>query len=196
MKLNEIFFSIQGEGYHSGTAAVFIRTANCNFSCSFCDTDFSENMTLTGAGILKHIKSFPVKFVVITGGEPTLQTEAISDLISLLHTDGYYVSLETNGSSLNRMGADWITVSPKDWVDPGLCTWLCKQGDELKLLYNKQDLSFYENSDFSHYFLQPISNSNFDLNIQQPSLQQIVEIIKKHPKWRLSLQLHKILHIQ
>ena len=112
MKINEIFYSLQGEGYFSGTPSVFIRFCGCNLNCSFCDTDHNTaNMELSDEDILSVIAEWPSRHVVLTGGEPSLQVT--SELISKLHDKGYYVQAETNGTVRLPDAIDWITCSPK-----------------------------------------------------------------------------------
>jgi organic radical activating enzyme len=198
--INEIFYSIQGEGFHTGTPAVFIRTAGCNLACDYCDTDFTEKERLSRLGVLKRMAAFPCKFVVITGGEPTIQKTALRSLIKLLHEKGYFVALETNGTSTDTLGADWITVSPKSHLPD---QWKLRRGNELKLIYEKQDLPLYENSDFSHYFLQPKEirtgkpgKGKRDIQKTRKQWRDTIAAVKKNPKWRLSLQIHKELGIK
>jgi organic radical activating enzyme len=197
--VNKIFFSIQGEGFHTGTPAVFIRTAGCNLACSWCDTDFVLKQKIPLQSIIQQIEEFPSKFVVLTGGEPTLQAESISKLVILLHKRSYYVALETNGTSLNTMGADWITVSPK--LSQG-GEWILKKGDELKLVYEQQDLSFFKDSQFTYYFLQPMEirtqkggAGNRDIARTREQWVNTVEAVINNPGWKLSFQIHKELGI-
>ena len=132
LRISEIFYSLQGEGFHSGTPAVFIRGAGCNLACTFCDTDFSLKEKLTPEEIVERIAQYPAKFVVLTGGDPTIQPEGFKKLIGLLHQAGYYVTMETNGTSADTLGVDWITVSPK--LSQG-GEWMLRKGNELKLVY-------------------------------------------------------------
>ena len=152
LRISEIFYSLQGEGYHAGTPAVFIRGAGCNLACAFCDTDFSLKARRAPHEILEEIAQFPSRFVVLTGGEPTIQAEGFRALTSLLHENGYTVTMETNGTSLDTLGVDWVTVSPK--MSQG-GAWVLRTGNELKLVYEGQELGFFEDSRFEHYFLQP-----------------------------------------
>jgi organic radical activating enzyme len=197
LRITEIFHSIQGEGYHAGTAAVFVRGTGCNLACDFCDTDFSPRESLTPEAALERVAAYPCRFVVLTGGEPTLQPRGFRALVDLLHARGYFVTLETNGGSEDTLGADWVTVSPK-LSQKG--KWLLKRGQELKLVYEGQDLSSYEESAFDHYFLQPkeIRTAKWgkgerDEEATRREWERTAAAVMAHPRWKLSFQLHKVL---
>ncbi len=111
MKVNEIFYSLQGEGYYTGHPAVFLRLSGCNLSCPFCDTKHQTYTEMTDDQIVKHISQYPARHIVITGGEPGLQLT--SAFIHLLHAHNWYVQVETNGITPIPDNADWITCSPK-----------------------------------------------------------------------------------
>jgi 7-carboxy-7-deazaguanine synthase len=195
LNITEIFHSIQGEGFHAGTSAVFIRGTGCNLACDFCDTDFSPRERLTPLEIADRIAGFPCRFVVLTGGEPTIQAKGFRALVHLLHERGYYVTLETNGTSADTLGADWVTVSPK-LSQKG--AWVMRSGQELKLVYESQDLGFYEASEFDHYFLQPkeIRTAQWgggerDVAATRDEWKKTSQAVMAHPRWKLSIQLHK-----
>ena len=139
-KINEIFYSIQGEGYYTGVPAIFIRFSGCNLNCEFCDTDHSLGKIMSDEEILDIIRKFPAKHVVLTGGEPSMQLDDC--FLSLLKAQGFYLQIETNGTLTKGFDAvtrwcDWITCSPKkDCVR--------KQMDELKVVYLSQDMSVYK----------------------------------------------------
>ena len=194
LRITEIFHSIQGEGFHTGTPAVFVRGTGCNRACDFCDTDFSPRERLTPSRVLERIAGYPCRFVVLTGGEPTLQP-GFRALIGSLRAQGYYVALETNGSSADTLGADWVTVSPK-LSQKG--KWVLKRAQELKLVYEGQDLSFYEDSEFEHYFLQPKEirtapwgGGERDRERSLAERERTVRAVLASPRWKLSIQLHK-----
>ena len=199
LRITEIFHSIQGEGFHAGTPAVFIRGTGCNLPCDFCDTDFSPREKLSPAQILERIAGYPCRFVVLTGGEPTIQP-AFRALVDLLRARGYYVTMETNGSSEDTFGVDWVTVSPK-LSQKG--KWVLKRAQELKLVYESQDLSFYEDSEFAHYFLQPKEirtapwgGGERDRDRTRAEWDKTVRAVMENPKWKLSIQLHKELGVR
>ena len=114
MKVNEIFYSLQGEGAHTGTPAVFIRLSGCNLKCPFCDTDFKSYTEMSESEIVAEVNrlSGRCKNVVITGGEPTIVNTEI--LIDLLHANNYFVMMESNGTKQPPYNLDWLTVSPKE----------------------------------------------------------------------------------
>lgn len=182
-RVNEIFYSLQGEGYWTGRAAVFVRLSGCNRACPFCDTDFSDFTPMSSAQIAEAAAAFPARFVVITGGEPTLQLD--DELVKALKEKGFYISIETNGSLPVPAGVDWVTCSPK--TPP----YAIDRIDELKVVYQGQDVEAVADSfdTFSPKFLylQPCSGLN---------TAEVVEYVKAHPRWRLSLQTHKLLDIR
>lgn len=199
LRIAEIFHSIQGEGFHAGRPAVFVRGAGCNLACDFCDTDFSLRERLTPSAILERIRGYPARFVVLTGGEPTVQP-GFRVLVGLLRAEGYYVALETNGTSEDTLGADWVTVSPK-LSQKG--TWVLRQAQELKLVYEGQDLGFYEDSRFEHYFLQPKEirtapwgGGERDAERSRAERDRTVAAVLARPNWKLSIQLHKELGLR
>jgi len=192
MKLNEIFYSIQGEGFWTGTPAIFIRFAGCNLNCNFCDTDFAFKFDIMPSKLLNNISSYKSKHIILTGGEPALQLDinkkGYSEFIRILRSKGYYIQIETNGTIKLPNNIDWITVSPKDIEYPK--SWIIKKGDELKIINQGQDIKQYENLDFKYYYLQPCEiggNYNFKDTIKK---------IKENPKWKLSIQIQKLLKIK
>lgn len=200
LRIAEIFYSVQGEGHHAGTPAVFVRGAGCNLSCDFCDTDFSLKEKLAVEDVAARIAEFPAKFVVLTGGDPTIQPGGFRALVDLLHARGYYVTMETNGTSTDTLGVDWVTVSPK--LSQG-GDWKLRKGDELKLVYEGQDLAFYEDSDFAHYYLQPkeIRTGRFgkgerDVAATRAEWDKTFAAALARPRWKFSFQVHKELGVR
>ena len=179
-KINEIFYSLQGEGFYTGSAAVFVRFSGCNLKCSFCDTEHESGTYLTDEEIICRINQYPAKMVILTGGEPSLWID--QHLIDQLHATGKYICIETNGTRALPEGIDWITCSPK----PGGKVQLAKM-DEVKVVYTEQDVTPFLKLDASFYYLQPCSGLN---------TKEVVEYILNHPEWRLSLQTHKLIDIQ
>ncbi len=209
--VKESFYTLQGEGAHSGRPAVFCRFASCNLwsgreadragaVCRFCDTDFI-GADGTGGGKFATPDAlatavaarWPVgtprarPYVVCTGGEPLLQLD--EPLIAALHARGFEVAVETNGTRPAPSGLDWICVSPKAAAPLKLT-----RGDELKLVYPQsepeaQPERFAELA-FRHFFLQPLDGPDRDANTQAA-----VAYCLDHPQWRLSLQTHKWLGI-
>lgn len=179
-KINEIFYSLQGEGFYTGTPAVFIRFSGCNLTCSFCDTRHEEGVLMSDEEILAEVKKYPAVTVILTGGEPGLYVD--SEFVALLHQAGRYVCIETNGTCALPDNIDWVTCSPKQGVKLGIT---CM--DEVKVVYEGQDIAVYELLPAEHFFLQPCSGKN---------VSETVACVMDHPKWRLSLQTHKLIDIR
>ena len=211
--VKEIFYSLQGEGAQAGRPAVFCRFSGCNLwsglerdrasaVCQFCDTDFVGSEGPDG-GIFETAEKLadaisarwpdnasiplaPHPFVVCTGGEPLLQFD--EQATQALHRRGFEVAVETNGTRLVPAGVDWLTVSPKAGVDL-----LVHSGNELKLVYPQggAEPQDYEGLDFDHFFLQPMDGPAVAKNTSLA-----VEYCLSHPRWRLSLQTHKMLGLR
>lgn len=179
-KVNEIFYSLQGEGYYVGTPAVFLRLSGCNKCCDFCDTDHASGEDLTAEEIVKRIAAFPARHLVITGGEPTLQID--SDLLRAIKAEHFYVQVETNGSKAVPVEVDWVTCSPKE------PPYEIDRVDELKIVYLGQDVEQIASLfNCPRLFLQPCSGKN---------IASVIEYTLAHPRWRLSLQTHKLISIK
>ena len=192
MKINEIFYSIQGEGFFTGTPVVFVRFAGCNLACDFCDTNHQGYKEYTEDEIIAEIKKYTVDHVVLTGGEPTLQIT--KSFIDKLHEAGKFIQVETNGTI--PLGHDiefdinWITCSPKHKpVSIGRI-------NELKVVYQGQDMSQYDGLKALPYcfYLQPCDTKDEQKN--RENLQATIDYIMQHPKWRLSLQTQKIINVR
>ncbi len=190
LKVAEIFYSIQGEGYFSGVASIFIRLHGCNLSCDFCDDlkhkgDFKE---YSYEEVLDKIKEYPSKRVIITGGEPTIYD--LKDFIEALHVKDYFVAVETNGFRFeNIKNADWITYSPKDWDN------IKTEGfDEVKFILSKESdirpvLDFESDKPI---YIQPM---NFMDKPNRENVDFCIDFVLKNPNFKLSVQLHKYLGV-
>lgn len=182
-RVNEIFYSIQGEGRWTGTAVVFLRFSGCNLRCAFCDTSHQSGEELTLEQIVTEARLVSQNSVVmvITGGEPMLQLDRALTQALRSH---WRLHLETNGTiCVPEDFVDWITVSPKQGQP-----WVQRKGDELKVVYQGQDLEQYlVDSAFDYLYLQPCSMKNAE---------ETVQAVKEHPEWRLSIQTHKLLKIR
>lgn len=179
-KVNEIFYSLQGEGYFTGTAAVFLRFSGCNRHCDFCDTAHQSGRDMDADEIVAAVSAYASHHLVITGGEPTLQLD--SDLLRKLKLAGFFVQIETNGSLPVPPEVDWVTCSPKD------APWGIDRIDELKIVYQGQDVEAVAALlPAPRLYLQPCSGLN---------IAETVAYILAHPRWRLSLQTHKLIDIQ
>lgn len=179
-KINEIFYSLQGEGYFTGTPAVFLRFSGCNRRCPFCDTDFASYIEMSTGDIIAKISKYPSRHLVITGGEPTLQLD--SELVRAIKNEKFFIQIETNGSNPVPSGVDWITCSPKD------APWNIDRIDELKVVYRGQDVEMIAKLlPAPRRFLQPCSGKN---------VKETIDYILRHPQWHLSLQTHKLIDIR
>ena len=181
-RVNDIFYSLQGEGRNTGRAAIFIRFAGCNLKCPFCDTDFAQYEEMSDEDILNRIKSYPSRFVVLTGGEPSLQVDR--QLVDLLHKHGYELAMETNGTHPIVDGIDWITCSPKGNTQIKRC-------NELKCIFEETTLEPDDHGIIAEYkYLQPCDVQDAERNAQ--IVKRCFDYILQHPEWRMSLQTHKL----
>jgi len=205
--VKEIYFTLQGEGYHTGRPAVFIRFTGCNLwtglewdrqsaICNWCDTDFvgtdgpngGKYSAIEITNIISDLwpESQPSRpYIVCTGGEPLLQMD--NTLIETIHDAGFEIGLETNGTILPPQGIDWICVSPKSKAD-----FILKKGNELKIVFPQSGINpqQHENLEFDHFFIQPMDGEK-----QKENIKKSEEFVFKHPQWKLSLQTHKIVGI-
>lgn len=208
--VKEIYYTLQGEGAHTGRPAVFVRFAGCNLwtgreedrataICTFCDTDFvgtdgpgGGKFKTAEALAMAIAKAWPTArtkqhrpYVVCTGGEPLLQLD--EQLVHALHDEGFEIGVETNGTQQPPEGIDWICVSPKAGAVLTLTT-----GNELKLVFPQEEAmpAHFEGLAFEQFFLQPMDGPDVAANTQAA-----MAYCLEHPQWRLSLQTHKILDI-
>jgi 7-carboxy-7-deazaguanine synthase len=206
--VKEMFYTLQGEGAHAGRAAVFCRFAGCNLwsgrevdrsaaICQFCDTDFvgtdgdgggrfatAEELAAAVAAKWPQNDSAH-RFVVCTGGEPLLQLDP--ELIDALHQQHFEIAIETNGTIAVPEGVDWVCVSPKAGTQLAVTG-----GDELKVVYPQQtDPRTYTQLAFTHFFIQPMDGPD-----AKDSLRAAIQFCGENPRWRLSLQTHKLIGIR
>ena len=204
-RINDIFYSLQGEGYNTGRAAVFIRFAGCNLRCPFCDTEFDSYREMSDEAILTAVEALTSEYglqasdyrllVVLTGGEPTLQVDEA--FVDLLHEHGYEVAMESNGTRPAPQNLDWLTVSPKS-LPPTLSQRSGRMPDELKVVFTTEEnleqqlpnLPLPMEGVRGRLFLQPCDTG--DARRNAAIVEQCVDYIKQHPQWRLSLQTHKL----
>lgn len=206
--VKEIFLTLQGEGAQAGRTAVFCRFAGCNLwsgreadrqtaQCQFCDTDFVGMDGTDGgrfesadglADAIQHVwgENPESRFVVLTGGEPLLQVD--HDLINALHARGFEIAIETNGTIEPPPGIDWICVSPKAGTEL-----LILSGNELKLVFPQEGAppETFDNLAFEHFSLQPMHGPQLAKNTALS-----IDYCLHHPKWRLSVQVHKLIDIR
>jgi len=210
--VKEIYYTLQGEGAHTGRPAVFLRFAGCNLwsgreqhreqsICRFCDTEFVgvdgpgggrfESPNALATAVSKYwgaSKAGAKPYVVCTGGEPLLQLDIAA--IDALHEAGFEVGVESNGTIPAPNGIDWLCVSPK-----GNAKLLQLSGDELKLVFPQIEKtaqpSEFEHLAFQHFYLQPMDCSSRDDNTRRA-----IDYCKQNPRWKLSMQTHKYLGIE
>ena len=206
--VKEMFLTLQGEGVHAGRRAVFVRFAGCNLwsgreqdrataVCRFCDTDFVGTDGLGGGkfadarALADAVAGFwgtgtQDRFVVLTGGEPMLQTD--DAIVDALHTAGFRIAIESNGTLPVHPGIDWVCISPK----AGSVV-VQRHGDELKLVWPQPgtDIADIETWDFANLLLQPLDDPQADANRDA-----CVALVMERPQWRLSLQTHKMLGLR
>ena len=205
--VKEIFLTLQGEGVHAGRRAVFLRFAGCNLwtgreedrttaVCQFCDTDFvgmdGENGGRYSADALASKvaelwgEGSDHRYVVITGGEPMLQVD--DAIVDALHAEGFTIAIESNGTIATHPGIDWVCISPKAGSEV-----IQHTGDELKLVWPQpgSDTNAMEVWNFQNHLIQPMDSG--DESINRFNIKAATAFVNAHPKWRLSLQNHKIL---
>ncbi len=202
--VKEAFLTLQGEGVQAGSRAVFLRFAGCNLwsgreqdrataECRFCDTDFvgtdGENGgKFGGADVLAAMveqlwgEGRDHRLVVVTGGEPMLQFDAA--LLEALHARGFRVAMESNGTLAALPGIDWLCVSPKAATEV-----VQRSGDELKLVWPQDGIDFdeLERWDFTHRLIQPMDGAE-----REAALAASIALVMERPRWRLTLQAHKV----
>ena len=185
-KVKEIFYTIQGEGFHAGEPAVFVRLSGCNLSCPWCDTDHLKGETMSIPDIVRTVKAlWPSKetapFVVLTGGEPSLQVD--EQLIKSLNAMEAFIAIETNGTHELPEGIDWITCSPK----PNSFLRL-KSADEVKVVYDgvTNPELWRKELHADYWLLQPLHDG------KTSNIDEVTAYILAHPTWCLSVQLHKL----
>ncbi len=194
-RINEIFYSLQGEGFHSGTPAVFVRFSGCNLRCAFCDTQHQAGEMLSLQEIVDEVNKYPnAPLLVLTGGEPSLFIDEafVAELKQKTHKT---IAIETNGTRPLPSSLDWVTLSQKSAFEGGdLEPCVLKQCDELKVVYLGQDLAQYKDIVAKHRFLQPCFCE--DETERLANMKACVEAVMQNPGWRLSMQIHRVLNIQ
>ncbi len=206
--VKEMFLTLQGEGVQAGRRAVFVRFAGCNLwsgreqdrasaICRFCDTDFVGVDGLGGgrfadaAALVAAVEGFwgesrNERFVVLTGGEPMLQVD--DALVDALHTAGFFIAIESNGTIAAHPGIDWVCISPKAGSEV-----VQRSGQELKLVWPQAgiDPAEVEGWDFANHLLQPLDDPRADENREA-----CIAVVMERPRWRLTLQTHKMLGLR
>ena len=195
-KVNEIFYSYQAEGFWAGKPAIFIRFAECNLRCDFCDTEFLTGIDMSVAEIMANIRDYKTNFVVLTGGEPLMNDT--TELVEALKAEDFYIAVETNGMYLPKHDLfDWITLSPKN------DKLKLKKCNELKVLLGIDEIPETYGIESEHKFISP-KNPTHDKAIGSHSAdffssniaQYCYRYILKHPEWRLTFQTHKAIGVK
>lgn len=200
-RVNEIFYSLQGEGLWTGTPMVFVRLSGCNLHCPFCDTAHQEGVPMSAGAILDKVREVGggCRIICLTGGEPLLQAD--EDLIEAFSLVGFSVHVETNGTFPLPPGIDWVTFSPKLDFDSG-GTIRLEHADEVKVVFRRAfsqadillreaQVERWARVSAQDHSLQPC----FDAKTGQSNIEETVAYILSHPHWRLSLQTHRLLNI-
>jgi 7-carboxy-7-deazaguanine synthase len=206
--VKEMFLTLQGEGVNAGARAVFVRFAGCNLwsgreedrataICRFCDTDFVGIDGLGGgrfadaAALVEAVEGHwgpgrDKRFVVLTGGEPMLQID--DALVEALHARGFRIAIESNGTLTVHPGIDWVCISPKAGSEV-----VQRRGDELKLVWPQAgtDIEAIESWDFAHFLIQPMDSAEAEANTRAA-----IAVAMERPRWRLTLQTHKMLGLR
>lgn len=197
-KINDIFYSLQGEGTHTGVPSVFVRFSGCNLKCNFCDTNHQDGKMMTDEEIIEEVNSYPCEWIILTGGEPSLWIDS-SFVSHLKMMTDKKVAIETNGSNHVPFEIDWVTVSPKIGVE-GVADYDLKvdYADELKVVDIGQDLEQYFTMPFvrpsTRMFLQPCFVEDPDQC--RLNRNRTISRVLADPRWTLSVQTHRFLQIQ
>ena len=200
-RINEIFYSLQGEGAHAGVPCVFVRFCGCNLRCTFCDTAHEQGVEMSDADIVAYINTYPAEWIVLTGGEPSLWID--DDFVHTLHVaTGKKIAIETNGTHRIPQETDWVTLSPKFGMTTpeysSEAARICVQrADEIKVVDTGQPLE--------PYFTLPQARSNTMMFLQPcyvddqaafaSNVARTIQRVKDDPRWRLSVQLHRYLQL-
>lgn len=197
-KINEIFYSLQGEGHHTGYPSVFIRFSGCNLQCPFCDTHHNDGVVMNDTDIIRAINLYKADWVVLTGGEPSLWID--SDFIRLIkQATGKKVAIETNGTHKLPDGIDWVTVSPKTGIKDmiGDAEIKVDRANEIKVVDVGQELDGYFDlpckGEDTLMYLQPCYVT--DARVRESNTLRTVRRVLEDPRWTLSLQTHRYLGI-
>ena len=195
IKVREIFYSLQGEGARAGEASIFIRLAKCNLNCWFCDTDWSYGTNMTPEEILKEISNYNCKWIIWTGGEPTLQLT--DELAQFFKAKGYKQAIETNGTNRVSKFIDYVTVSPKPQSPPEVLNQNFPRGvDEIRYPISRGDIipKIEDLPPAQNYFVSPVflgtKKQRFEL--EKRNVLYCIDYVKENPGWRMSIQQHKI----
>lgn len=189
MKVNEIFYSLQGEGARAGEPSIFVRLSDCNLRCDFCDTEFTSGTEMTVEQILQELRKFPGMTIVWTGGEPTLQLT--EEICNEFQAAGYKQCIETNGTGKVPSAIDFISLSPK------VAEHIVKKNvpicDEVRYVRGPGQAIPEPATDASFYYVSPMAKGD---QIPLDSLEHCIALCLRNPRWRLSVQQHKVWRVR
>ncbi len=190
LRLVEVFESLQGEGAHTGTPAVFVRFSKCSAKCLWCDTPYEEvNEVMSAANLLDLCLQFKSRYVIFTGGEPALQLTG--DIVRAFKRAGFTTSIETNGAhDVSSLGLDWITVSPKMHVAGGTKRWVQRAGHELKVVWDT-DTDFTQILDYAAKGAFGLKYVSPEWESRDVTLTRCIAFCLENPSWKLTFQNHK-----
>lgn len=191
LRLVEWFWTFQGEGYHWGRRALFVRVPFCNLTCSWCDTEFNKFEKITEEDFIEFAKAEPTRFAVLTGGEPMLNKQS-PRIVEILKSLGFEIACESNGTAAIIDGIDFVTISPKREADYKIHADAAMKANEVKIVVDDGfDFDVCRNiQDQDWTKLVRLSLSPEFGNFNQ-SIKRIEDFIKENPRWRISLQTHK-----
>tara|TARA_R100001086_G_scaffold201328_2_gene117501 strand:- start:282 stop:902 length:621 start_codon:yes stop_codon:yes gene_type:complete len=205
LRVNDIFYTIQGEGYHAGTPSIFIRLSQCNLTCSFCDTEFLYGEPRPVDWIITEVKKKgqDCKFIVLTGGEPSMHD--IGPLVRELKKNKYYVMIETNGMFKLPKELDWVCCAPK--IRPQSKKHIVKTANEFKFVVGVGGkMPNIEGLSAEHFWLSPMNHTSINKKIKvgekgctevSPSAASYcVKMVKDNPRFKLNLQMHKYIGVE
>ena len=201
MKINDIFYTIQGEGSFAGTPAIFIRLSDCNLACKFCDTEFLSGSEMKIGEIVSKCLEYQCRFIVLTGGEPTMNDE-LPELAMHLKRNGFFVTIETNGMfDIDTTFLDWICLSPKS----GWKSIKIKRCHDLKFVVKKGGKIPHIPNMFKYErkFISPMNETSGEKigtkscdKLNKENTDYCIDLIKENPGWILNLQTHKIIGVE
>lgn len=190
MKINEVFYSLQGEGNRVGTSNIFVRFSGCNLACGYCDTEFESGVVHTNETLIDEISRYDCRSIIFTGGEPAIQLIQNKALIQELKKFGYFLAIETNGTiNVDDLNLDWITVSPK------VAEHAIKQKVAMEVKYVRgYGQGLPETVIISQYkYISPMFDGNI---LRKETLEWCIDLVKKNPPWRLTMQYHKFWNVR
>lgn len=190
LKINEMFYSLQGEGKRAGEASIFIRLSGCDQTCGFCDTEFESGKEMSPEEIVDFISQWEGKWIVWSGGEPTLQLK--EEHTTFFREAGYSQAIETNGNNRVPPGIDWVCCSPK--VAEHVVAKNFPNGvDELRYVRHANQVGVPEPKvEAKEKYISPMFDGD---QINMKNLEKVMSLVLQNPEWKLSLQTHKLLKI-